>query len=99
MSGLRRWPRDIQMLMLLAGSDTTVGTSKCRALALEQKSRGYFVRLHVYPGASHGYDIDPALLFGYDQRYDERAAQDTRKRIVAFLHDTLAISGTSASSL
>lgn len=96
-SGLERWPQDIRMLMLLAGDDSFVGTSKCEALAKEQQSRGFSVSVHVYPGAKHGYDIDPGLLYGYDQRYDDSAALDTRRKIIGFLDDTLATPGEQAS--
>ena len=89
MDGLAGWPRDTRMLMLLAGNDTTVGTAECRALAEEQRARGFAVELHVYPRAEHGYDIDPAMIYGYDQRYDAIAAADTRKRILEFLDKTL----------
>lgn len=92
-SGLEKWPRDIRVLVLLAGRDTTVGTTECEALSREQRSRGHAVSMHVYPGARHGFDIDPALLYGYDQRYDEVAAQDTRARIIEFLNETLAAGG------
>lgn len=92
-SGLEGWPRNIRMLVLLAGSDTTVGTAECEALSREQRSRGYAVSMHVYPGARHGYDIEPALLYGYDERYDESAAQDTRVRIIDFLGMTLTTNG------
>lgn len=88
-SGLERWPRDIQMLMLLAGSDWTVGTAKCEELARDMRSRGYAVSVHTYTGARHGYDVDPALLDGYDERYHESAALDTRRRIIDFLDETL----------
>lgn len=98
-SGLKRWPRDILMLMVLAGSDGTVGTAKCEALAREQGSRGYAVSLHIYPGAKHGYDIDPALLDGYDERYDESAALGTRKRIIDFLDETLVTRAKSAAPM
>lgn len=83
------WPRNVRTLMLLAGDDATVGTAGCLALAERQASRGYAVDVHVYPGASHGYDIDPALIYGYDERYDAEAAADTRRRIVDFLRQTL----------
>ena len=83
------WPPDLRTLMLLAGNDTTVGTAGCVALAERQAARGYAVDLHVYPGASHGYDIDPTLIYGYDERYDAVAAADTRRRIVDFLDETL----------
>lgn len=89
MDGLAAWPGDLRVLMLLAGSDTTVGTRTCRRLADTQSARGFAIHMHVYPGARHGYDIDPALLYGYDARYDASAAADTRKRIVQFLDDTL----------
>lgn len=89
MEGLAAWPGDLRVLMLLAGSDTTVGTRTCRRLAEAQSARGLAIRMHVYPGAKHGYDIDPALLYGYDARYDPSAAADTRKRIVQFLDETL----------
>jgi dienelactone hydrolase len=98
MDGLAAWPRDVRLLMLLAGNDTTVGTAKCRALAEEQRGQGFAVELHVYPGAEHGYDIDPAMIYGYDQRYDEAAAEDTRKRILGFLEMTLKANSGSASA-
>ena len=87
--GLDKWPRDVPVLMLLAGSDGTVGTAGCESLVRAQTTQGYAVFLHVYPGAKHGYDIDPALLDGYDERYDAPAALDTRKRIIEFLAQTL----------
>ena len=96
-SGGGIWPRDARMLILLAGSDMTVGTDECRALAREQQARGHAVTVHVYPGARHGYDIDPALLYGYDQRYDQSAALDTRKRIIDSLDVTLAARANQAS--
>jgi dienelactone hydrolase len=86
---LDSWPRDVPVLMLLAGSDGTVGTAGCESLVRAQTTRGYAVYLHVYPGAKHGYDIDPALLDGYDERYDPAAALDTRERIIDFLAQTL----------
>lgn len=89
-SGLEQWPRDVRVLVLLAGQDTTVGTSECQALSREQRSRGHDVSVHVYPEAMHGYDINPALLYGYDQRYDKAAARDTRARIIEFLEETLS---------
>jgi dienelactone hydrolase len=88
-SGLEQWPRDVRVLVLLAGQDTTVGTRECEALSREQRSRGHAISVHVYPEAMHGYDINPALLYGYDQRYDEAAARDTRARIIEFLEETL----------
>lgn len=88
-SGLAKWPQSVPVLMLLAGSDGTVGTAECESLARVQTARGYAVYLHVYPGVKHGYDIDPVLLDGYDERYDQPAALDTRARIVAFLDQTL----------
>ncbi len=97
--GLEAWPRNLRMLMLLAGSDTTVGTAKCESLAREQKARGHAIDLHVYPGAAHGYDIEPDLILGYDRRYDESAARDTRKRILAFLDDTLAHRASQATEV
>lgn len=88
-AGLERWPRDIQVLILLAESDGTVGTATCEKLAREQQARGYAVSMHMYPGAKHGFDIDPALLDGYDERYDEPGALDARRRITRFLDQTL----------
>jgi len=96
---LTAWPREVRMLMLLAGNDTTVGTGICRDLAREQRQRGYAVDTHVYPRAEHGYDIHPDLIYGYDRRYDESAARDTRKRIIAFLDETLMTRGTKAMLL
>lgn len=89
LEGLAAWPRGVRMLMLLAGDDQTVGIDECQALAREQVARGFAVQTHVYPGARHGYDIDPVLIYGYDQRYDAVAALDTRRRIIAFLDETL----------
>lgn len=94
-SGLERWPRDVRMLMLLAGNDRTVGTSKCENVAREQEARGYAISLHVYPRAEHGYDVEPELVWGYDDRYDEAAAADTRRRIIEFLAETLAAPASS----
>jgi dienelactone hydrolase len=102
MEGLGTWPRDVRVMMLLAGNDTTVGTAECQALAREQIARGFSVDVHIYAGAKHGYDIDPALIYGYDQRYDESAARDTRERIIGFLRETLMggsrSTGSSSSS-
>lgn len=98
MDGLAAWPQGIHLLMLLAGNDTTVGTAECQALAAEQRARGVAVDVHVYPGAKHGYDIDPAMIYGYDERYDPGAAEDTRRRIVEFLEKTLKAESTSASA-
>jgi len=98
MDGLAAWPRGIHLLMLLAGNDTTVGTAKCQALAAEQRARGVVVDAHVYPGAKHGYDIDPAMIYGYDKRYDAGAAEDTQRRIVAFLEKTLKAESGSTSA-
>lgn len=89
MEGLADWPRGVRTLMLLAGNDQTVSTPECQALARAQAARGFLVETHVYPGARHGYDIDPALIFGYDQRYDAGAALDTRRRIIRFLDEIL----------
>jgi dienelactone hydrolase len=89
-SGLERWPRDVRVLMLLAGHDRAVGTSRCENVAREQSARGYAISLHIYPDAEHGYDVEPELVWGYDDRYDEAAAADTRRRIIEFLGKTLA---------
>lgn len=89
-SGLERWPRGVHVLMLLAENDRAVGTTRCEAVAHDQIARGYAVSLHIYPGAEHGYDVDPALVWGHEERYNEAAATDTRKRIIEFLRETLA---------
>jgi len=96
-AGLGKWPADVQVLVLLAESDGTVGTAKCEKLVQAQTARGYALSMHMYPGAKHGYDIDPALLGGYDERYDEAAALDTRERIVGFLARTLKTGSRDAS--
>lgn len=88
-AGLERWPREVRVLMLLAGNDRTVGTSKCENVARVQSARGYAISLHVYPNAQHGYDVEPELVWGYEDRYDEAAATDTRRRIIEFLGETL----------
>lgn len=90
-AGLERWPRDVNMLMLLAENDRTVGTSTCEKVAHNLSSRGYAVTLHIYPGVEHGYDVEPELVWGHDERYNEAAANDTRKRIIEYLRETLAI--------
>ena len=96
--GLAAWPQGIHLLMLLAGNDTTVGTAKCQSLAAEQRARGVAVDVHVYRGDKHGYDIDPAMIYGYNERYDPGAAEDTRRRIVAFLEKTLKAESGGASA-
>lgn len=96
---LAAWPRELRLLMLLAGNDTTVGTARCESLAHAQRARGHAIDVHIYPDAEHGYDIEPALIFGYDQRYDESAARDTRARIIDFLDDTLARRVTAQPSV
>ena len=90
-AGLERWPRDVRILMLLAENDRTVGTSTCEEVAHDLSSRGYAVSLHIYPGVEHGYDVEPELVWGHDERYDETAANDTRKRIIEYLRETLAV--------
>lgn len=90
MSGLERWPREVRMLMLLAENDRAVGTSTCEEVANDLSARGYAVSLHVYAGAEHGYDVEPELVWGHDERYDESAASDTRERIIEFLGESLA---------
>jgi dienelactone hydrolase len=87
--GLETWPADTRILMLLAGSDTVVGTRKCTAYAERQQERGVPVTLHVYPGAKHGYDVDPKLIYDYDEVFDAEAAEDTRRRIREFLDQAL----------
>ncbi len=87
--GLETWPADTGILMLLAERDTVVGTRKCTAYAERQRERGVPVTLHVYPGAKHGFDVDPGLIEGYDELFDAEAADDTRRRIMEFLDRAL----------
>jgi len=96
-SGLHRWPNDVRVLMLLAENDRTVGTTTCQNIARDLSAQGHAVTLYIYPDVEHGYDVEPELVWGHDERYDEAAAADTRERIIEYLGETLAAPALSGN--
>jgi dienelactone hydrolase len=59
------WRTDIPVLMLLAGKDETTAPEPCAKLAELQMQKGGEVEMHLYPDATHGFDVDVDWVLNY----------------------------------
>ena len=86
------WDSKVPVLILLAGEDTVVSAPACIEVAEAQKSKGFPVDYHVYPGASHWFDgpkdaIEPWRQPGSkpSHRFDPGFTTDAETRVLRFL--------------
>ncbi|HYM68734.1 MAG TPA: dienelactone hydrolase family protein [bacterium] len=83
------------LLILAGGSDDEEPPAGCVARATQLRNAGAAIDLHVYPEATHVFDMpgpDRVVRQGnrtFHLRYDEAATQDARTRIAQFLTDRL----------
>lgn len=85
----RSWPGAPPTLMLLAGQDTVVSSEACRAWAEGRPG----IETHVYPEVDHGFDqriVEPE----WPSTYQERAALDARRRVLAFARERLGLAAS-----
>ena len=67
------WEADIPVLMLLAEEDEITDPAPCAAVAAEQEVHGHTVKVNLYPGVSHGFDLNADWVVRYDPDTADRA--------------------------
>ncbi|MBW4093060.1 MAG: hypothetical protein HIU82_18455 [Proteobacteria bacterium] len=75
------------LLILMGSADDWTPVAACRAILDRRAGRGAKVRLVVYPGATHAFDV-PArahTILGHHIRYDAAAARAAWGQVRAFL--------------
>ncbi len=75
------------LLILMGSADDWTSVAACRAMLARGAGRGANVRLVVYPGATHAFDV-PArahTTLGHHIRYDPSAARAAWGQVRAFL--------------
>jgi dienelactone hydrolase len=78
-------------LILIGDRDDWVSAFWCRALAAGRDGRGAPIRVTVYPGAAHGFDVAAPQrhYLGHVLDYDPKAAADAWRQVGDFLHGEL----------
>jgi dienelactone hydrolase len=75
----------VPVLILVGDKDDWVSPANCRTLAAATRQQP--VDLHVYPGATHDYDVPmpPHVDLGHRVEHNPAATADSRKEVIAFL--------------
>jgi dienelactone hydrolase len=78
-------------LILIGDDDDWAPASWCRDMMARRGGKGAPVKLVVYPGATHAFDIPAATRrdLGHHLAYDPQATAAAWKEVRAFLHTTL----------
>jgi dienelactone hydrolase len=81
----------VPTLILIGAEDDWTRASWCREMMARRDGKGAPVRLVVYPGATHAFDIPaPARLYlGHHLAYDPQATADAWRQVRGFLQTTL----------
>lgn len=74
-------------LVLIGDDDEWISVRDCRALATRHKGLGADLRLIVYPGARHAFnlDLEPRRYFGYRLEFDAAASNAAWSESVSLL--------------
>lgn len=84
-SRIAAWKQAPSTLMFIAGRDSVVSPEECRSATEKLLREGVPVNLVEYENADHAFD-DATLVGGpYAYLYDEASAEDSRRRVSAFL--------------
>ena len=77
---------DAPLLILIGDADDWTFAFRCQRMELKDPGP-HEVMLKVYPGATHGFDVDQPdqEVLGHKIRYDAEAARDAVDRIRRFL--------------
>ncbi len=80
------------VLILIGEKDDWTPAAACQQLYARQQAQPGRVRLFVYPGATHVFDVNAPPRrneYGKDLAYDPDASRDAARRVEGFLHEVV----------
>ncbi|HTT79392.1 MAG TPA: dienelactone hydrolase family protein, partial [Stellaceae bacterium] len=82
----------VPTLILVGAEDDWARAKWCRDMMARRNGKGAPVKLVVYPGATHAFNIPrpPRQYMGHHLAYDPQATADAWKEVRAFLQTTLS---------
>jgi dienelactone hydrolase len=90
----------VPTLILMGDKDDWSRVSWCREMMIRRDGKGAPVKLVVYPGATHGFNLPapPREYLGHHLEYDAEATADAWAQVRSFLHESLDVSESTDHS-